>query len=193
MSDFQQTVDLRGKSAGAPKPPKKSGEGSPAASLDKIYSAEADGKKEMHKINQPAVRNNPSDFKLIRLAVFILAFLIVGFTVYSLFFKSQTGTQIAVKSQNWYAVKLVDGEIFYGQIKDTKTDPIVIANVYYNYDQVKTKDGQKTGDQAGSLKLVKRGQETHGPDGTMDIVRSQVLFMEPLKADSKVLKAILEY
>ena len=67
---------------------------------------------------------------------------------------------------------------------------MIIENVYYNYDQQK---GTKTIEETGSLRLVKRGQETHGPEGIMNIVRLQVLYMEPLKKDSKVLEAILNY
>jgi hypothetical protein len=44
-----------------------------------------------------------------------------------------------------------------------------------------------------NLRLVKRGKEVHGPDGTLSVVRAQVVYMEPMKEDSKVLKAILEY
>lgn len=91
----------------------------------------------------------------------------------------------------WYSVKLVDGEVYYGQVEDTSSDPVVIKNVYYNYDQIN--EGDKAEAEIGNIRLVKRGQETHGPDGSMNVVRSQVLFMEQLNKDSKVLKAILEY
>ncbi|MFH0923104.1 MAG: hypothetical protein V1825_00025, partial [Candidatus Falkowbacteria bacterium] len=47
--------------------------------------------------------------------------------------------------------------------------------------------------ETGSIRLVKRGKETHGPSGVMNIVRAQVVYMEPLDEESKVLKAILNY
>lgn len=193
MSDnFQQTVDLRGKI-------ERSKSASPAdrkaapTPLEKIYQDEDEvkPKADLKKIYQPKV--SPSREGLIKTIVFILAILVVGATVYFLFFRTKGLFNKPDKSQTWYAVKLVNGEIFYGQITDTKADPVVIANVYYNYDQSKEKDPAKAAPETGNLRLVKRGQETHGPAGTMDIVRSQVLFMEPMKSDSKVLQAILQY
>lgn len=155
--------------------------------VEKIYqeTSEEATKKELQKINKPQVRRVKLNPRLIRVLALILAVLVVSFTVYSLFFRG------IAKSSDWYAVKLVNGETFYGQVKDTKADPVVMVNVYYNYDQADSSKQDTT--ETGNLRLVKRGQETHGPAGTMDIVRSQVLFMEPMKADSKVLKAILEY
>jgi hypothetical protein len=192
MSDnFQQTVDLRDqleKQRAGIRPKKV------ITPLEEIYedSRAAETKKDFNKIDRPAVKFtfNP---KLFRLIVFVIAFIVVGITAYNIFFKGQSGFEPALKGVGWYAVKLVNGEIYYGQIKDTKADPVVMSNVYYNYDQTKAKTEDKAIDETSSLRLVKRGQETHGPSGTMDIVRAQVLFMEPLKTDSKVLKAILQY
>jgi len=190
MDNFQQTVDLRKKPAER-KPP--------ATPLEKIYlSAQAgrekdaiEPKADLKTIYQPKARESREG--LIKIIVFILAILTVGATVYFLFFKDKGWFNKPAEVTAWYAVKLVNGEIFYGQISDTKADPVVIANAYYNYDQTKEKDASSPASETGNLRLVKRGQETHGPAGTMDIVRSQVLFMEPMKSDSKVLQAILQY
>jgi hypothetical protein len=94
---------------------------------------------------------------------------------------------------SWYAIKLSDGETVYGKIEDMKTDPITINPVYYNYDQVKdgAQKDQKI-NEAGDLRLVKRGQETHGPDGAMQVFKTQFVYMEKLKKESKVLQAILQ-
>ncbi|MEK7202727.1 MAG: hypothetical protein AAB653_00190 [Patescibacteria group bacterium] len=173
MSDFQQIVNLKEKIG------------------QQIYSRKLKEKtrKELQKIDRPVENKIKLNFTLIRLVVFILAFLIVGLVTYNFFFKHSAANKEEAKNENWYAVKLVNNTTFYGQIKDIKADPIVTSNVYYNYDQ--EKDSQKQTNETNNLRLVKRGKETHGPAGVMDIVRSQVLFMEPLKADSKVLQAIL--
>lgn len=93
----------------------------------------------------------------------------------------------------WFAVKLLDGEFVYGKIDNLKTDPIVINPVYYNYDQVKDgADKSQKINEAGDLRLVKRGQETHGPDGALEVFKSQFVYMERLRAESKVLQAILQ-
>ena len=46
---------------------------------------------------------------------------------------------------------------------------------------------------ASGLRLVKRGKEAQGGDGSMAVVRAHVVSLEPLADDSKVLKAILDY
>ena len=161
--------------------------------LEKIYGREkGDNKKDLQKISRPDAKkeSGPAARILLLLMVLILA----GAGIWWVFFKAAptaSNPKENAQTGNWYAVKLVDGEIFYGQIGDTKADPVVINNVYYNYEQAK--DGQKAVDETASLKLIKRGKETHGPTGALNVVRSQVIYMEPLASDSKVLKAILEY
>jgi len=188
MDNFQQTVDLREKMEKQRKP----------APLEEIYLGEAGAPPEnnLKTFSRPESKEAPQG--LIRLTVLVLAVLAVGATVYFLFGRAKGQPAADFKAENWYAVKLVDGEIFYGQVADVKADPVVIDNVYYNYDQAKQaaagdKDLSKRVEETGNIRLVKRGQETHGPAGSMSLVRAQVLFMEPLKTESKVLKAILEY
>ena len=193
MSDnFQQTVDLRGKIERSKKvaPPKA------ITPLEKIYQEEDEIKSraDLKKISQPRIKESHEG--LIKIIVLILAILVVGATVYFLFFRTKSAA-VDPKAKDWYAIKLVDGEIFYGQVQDVKADPVVIENVYYNYDQAKesgaAKDQSKVVEETGNLRLVKRGKETHGPDGSMNVIRAQVLYMEALKSDSKVLQAILGY
>ncbi|MDD5290804.1 MAG: hypothetical protein PHZ04_01685 [Patescibacteria group bacterium] len=177
-NDFRQTVNLKEK----PKP--KAGS-SRAEGIDNVFN---DSSEEFSRINRPKIRKVNESLARRLAAVFALIAVLIA--VYFLFLRKGGGEENMVKAGNWYAVKLVDEEIFYGQIKDTAADPVIIENVYYNYDQQKN---AKTASETGNLRLVKRGGETHGPDGTMNIVRSQVLYMEPLKKDSKVLEAILNY
>jgi len=171
-NDFQKTVNLKSGQR------KKAG-----AQIERVYGEDAQAGEQ--KFNKPKIRQvNEPLFKRLVILLAIIAVLIV---VYFLFIKKDENQQ---DISNWYAIKLVNEEIYYGQVEDTASDPVVIENVYYNYDQQK---GNKEITETGSLRLVKRGQETHGPAGTMDIIRSQILYMEPLKEDSKVLEAILSY
>jgi hypothetical protein len=160
--------------------------------IDDIYG-EGDNLKE---ISQPQARR--INEKLIKQIVFALAFIIVAAAVYWLFFAGKADeAKKPAAEKKWYAVELIDGRMFFGQIADTSADPVVLENVYYDYDQIKKDNlgaeaGQEKSESA-NLRLVKRGKETHGPSGEMEIARSQVVFMEPLAENSKVLKAILEY
>jgi len=130
---------------------------------------------------EPSARNKRSDLSnklmersdlLFLVLAVVLVIIFAGFWV----FWDREG------DVGWYAVKLVNEEIYYGRISDLAADPVVMSDVYYNYSQ----------DETGNIRLIKRGNETHGPAGTMNIPRSQVVYMESLSDDSKVLKAILE-
>ena len=178
--------------------PRKKAEG-----IDEMFNDDEDevkqsaaGRKEMQSIvRAPRTKYNEA---LIKKWLFIFAGIIAIFLVYFLVFhkgKAAKAPAPAVQSTGWYAVKLMNNETYYGQIKDQTTDPIVLTNVYYNYDDInKDKAGTPAAaPETGALRLVKRGKENYGPDGTMSIVRIQVVSMEQLKEDSKVLKAILEY
>lgn len=196
MDNFQQTVDLRNRLNRQKKPaPKKT-----YAPIEKIYRDEAidESVPEIQTISRPESskwRDGP-----VKIIVFVLATIVVLATAYFLFFRQQgdvLGVKINPKSQNWYAVKLVDGTIYYGQVLDVKAEPVVLANVYYNYDQAKqaetAKDQAKTIEETGNIRLVKRGKETQGGDGSILAYHVNILVMEPLRSDSKILQAILEY
>ena len=100
--------------------------------------------------------------------------------------------KIAFKSQNWYAATLCDGTIYYGQISDVKANPVVLSDAYYDYDQAKAIKEKKPFIETGNIRLVKRGQETQGGDGSLLLYQDNIS-LEPLRDDSKILKAILEY
>ena len=165
---------------------------------------EVENKQEFQKINRP-LRQTP--FNLVqgrrgwKILIITMVVLLAAGSYYWFIYRPRAA---ASKEQpaKWYMVKLTDGEAFYGQIKNTAGDPVVIDNVYYDYDQLSssakaTEDKQQNPTQpanpTGQIRLVKRGKETHGPSGSLDVVRAQVLYMEPLADDSKVLRAIVEY
>jgi len=195
--DFQQTVDLKLKNEEQKKRTRLRATSSAAVKnareIDEVYKKTEGEKnenlKKIEKYSEPKVNEN-----IFRNIVIILAILIVCGLTYFMIFRGNN-KKVEQQTSNWYAVKLINGEEYYGEINDTKADPVVISNVYYNYDQIKDGIVNKNyvPDPTASLRLVKRGKEIHGPDGTMDVVRGQVVYMEPLKADSKVLQAILNY
>lgn len=201
MSDnFEQTVDLSKKIQAkkkrdlpAKKITKNNNSKGRAEDIDEVYNGSFENeKKELQKINRPLIKKETNPiFKQVFLVIVALAFI---FILYFLFVKSHNTIQKEANvSYKWYAVKLSNNEIYYGEIGDTSADPILIKNVYYDYDQINSPEKEKKDQGIANLRLVKRGKETYGPDGTMNIVRDQVVYMEPLAKDSKVLKAILEY
>jgi len=149
--------------------------------LDNIYNGEENKQDELGIIKRDEGKKINSS------AVFVV-FLVILLGVFGFWLsKKSGGAKITQENQEvWYAVTLSDNEMFYGLIADTAADPVVIRDVYYNYDK------KEDGSPSGNLRLVKRGKEAHGPTGSINIVRGQIKYMEPLKDDSKVLKAILE-
>ncbi len=198
MSDnFQKTVNLKKQQS---KEQEEVPENRPvrkkikkrAEEIDQVYNDHEEEPQDFKKITRPVVRQvNEPVFKR---GLWFLSAIVLMVVVYFMFFKGNAPVSTVVEEDNsgWYAVELLNNEVYYGQIEDKTADPVVIKNVYYNYDQL-NKDEEGEQEESKNLRLVKRGKEAHGPDGTMNIVRAQVVYMEPLKEDSKVLKAILDY
>jgi hypothetical protein len=147
-----------------------------ASEIDKLYEEEENSlsqKKrentEFKKMNKPPKEGtNSNPYKGL---VFILIVFVLFLAYYSFFRDTGTSNQEMVSmEEKWYSVELVNGEVFYGLVSDVSGDPFVVRNVYYNYDQ--EKEGEDAGN--GNLRLVKRGKETYGPDGDINIIRSQV-------------------
>ncbi len=186
-NNFQQTVNLREKMKKA----KLASQNKRSEQINRVYNNEngEDVKEDLQKINQPKVRQ--VNEKLTKRIVIILAIILIGAVIYWLFNNKEPEDLDISKEQKWYAVKLVDGEVYYGQINDLSADPVAVNNVYYNYDQVTDKETEA--DEIGNIRLVKRGKETHGPSGTMYIYQVQIEIIDELSQDSKVLGAILEY
>jgi hypothetical protein len=170
---------------------------SKAADIDEIYrdDPQLDDKipqksENFQKIDQPQMRKRLPDN--INYFVYLFLAVLLGLIFYQIWFKLKDDQPAVNIEKKWYMVKLANGESFYGKIGDLASDPVTIENVYYNYNQAKDSKEDAL-DPVQNLRLVKRGKETYGPSGTLEIVRSQLVYMEALSADSKVLKAIYDY
>ncbi len=104
---------------------------------------------------------------------------------------------IAKVSNDWQAIFLTNGQVYFGKVKSVSNKAIVLNDIYYL--QVVTKPLQGTQDSAANtqaqqeLTLVKLGNEIHGPYDYMIINRDHVLLTERLKNDSRVVQAIDDY
>ncbi len=86
-----------------------------------------------------------------------------------------------VEKDRFQAVFLTNNQVYFGNISKITSQNIVLSNVYYLQSNDTTAVEQDT-----KLNLVKLGTEVHSPEDTMYISRSQVLFWENLKKDSKI-------
>lgn len=94
-----------------------------------------------------------------------------------------------VEGNNFQAVFLTGGQVYFGHITQIDDSTITLVHIYYlqngNYD--------KGGNVSGDSTLVKLGNELHGPKDTMYIERKNTQFWENLKPDGKVTQAIKQY
>lgn len=91
----------------------------------------------------------------------------------------------------WQAVFLSNGQVYFGNVARLTPDTVVLRHIYYLQTSGPLQAGGEQ--QPQDLALVKLGAELHGPTDEMRISREHVLFIETLKQDSKVVKAIEQF
>jgi hypothetical protein len=92
-----------------------------------------------------------------------------------------------IVSGDYQAVFLDNGQVYFGKLKKSDDDFYELTDVFY------LQTGSAGIDQASSLSLAKLGNEAHGPEDKMRINKDHVLFIEDMKSESKVVKAIQDY
>jgi len=102
----------------------------------------------------------------------------------------------SVKSKQFQAVFLTNGQVYFGNLTKVDNSYVKLTNIFYL--QVSSSGSQPAAQPASSsaqqqVSLAKLGGELHGPEDSMYISRSQVLFYENLKTDGKVAQAIKNY
>ena len=81
------------------------------------------------------------------------------------------------------------------EVEKNCDDPLEMLskNIFYLQNKEALQQGALTKTQTGDVALIKLGNELHGPMDEMRVNRNQVLFIEDMKADSKIVKAIMDY
>lgn len=95
----------------------------------------------------------------------------------------------AVKSGQYQAVFLTNGQVYFGHLKNPESQTPLLKNIYYLQSNQNNPQGGTSSTQT-QLSLVKLGNELHGPEDMMALNRSQILFWENLKDSGKVVQAI---
>lgn len=97
----------------------------------------------------------------------------------------------------YQAVFLSNGQVYFGKVTDANNQTLVLEDIYYLRSagnlQISEAKNSTTTPATDNFSLVKLGNELHGPEDKMSINLSQVLFVEDLKTDSKVVEAIRAY
>lgn len=95
-----------------------------------------------------------------------------------------------VKSSNYQAVFLNNGQVYFGNIKDLNGSYVRMTNIYYL-----TQNGSSSSSSSSNnYSLVKLGcQQIHDPLDEMVINRAQVTFWENLDPSGKVVSSIKQF
>lgn len=124
---------------------------------------------------------------VIVIILFILVLLLVAGGLY--FFVMNNKTQ-DTSEDGYQALFLSNGQVYFGQIQNESKHYVELADVYYLQLSTALQEQQIEEGEHPDLSLVKLGSELHGPEDKMYINRDHLLFIEYLKDDSKVMRAI---
>ena len=89
----------------------------------------------------------------------------------------------------YQAVFLTNNQVYFGKLHDKDDKYPVLTDIYY----LRVTQPLQPSQPNPNVSLVKLGDELHGPKDKMEINRDQILFIEDLKPDSQVVRAINDY
>lgn len=157
---------------------------------------------------------------LIFVVVCTIALLVGGYAVISSGVLGGKGkTAAPAVASGYVAVFLSNKQVYFGKLNDAESTFPTLTDVFYlrvtqtlapgtagSAQEVSVvKNGKDAKDKVATpaaavaqqlknqLTLIKLGAEIHGPTDSIRINRDQILFVETLKDDSKVVKAINDY
>ena len=95
-------------------------------------------------------------------------------------------------SKDYQAVFLTNGQVYFGKLSHEDQPTVILTDIYYLQQQQALQQNNSSTEQP-KIQLVKLGSEIHGPADEMRISRQQILFIEALRNDGKVVAAIHNY
>jgi len=143
---------------------------------------------------QPTGKKKSGFFRWLIVLIIVLLIILAGlFVVSKVTGWNVLGIDKGNASGEWQAVFLSNGQVYFGQIKSENTNTIVVEDIYYLQVTKSLQPAEGDAQQQNELSLVKLGNELHGPEDEMRINRAHILFIENLKEDGKVVRAIQRY
>ena len=138
--------------------------------------------------NQPGVVPAKKTAKIVLVVVVVALLAIIGATIFCV-----VKNRGMISKDTYQAVFLANGQVYFGKVTCLKKQYVELKDIYYL--QMKQALQNQSADLLNQpdLSLIKLGNELHGPTDEMYINRDQVLFVENLKEDSKVVQAIKKY
>lgn len=97
------------------------------------------------------------------------------------------------KASGYSAVFLTNDQIYFGKLEDANSQYPRLREVYYLRVSRPLQPPPATESAQPDVQLVKLGNELHGPVDEIKFNREQILYIEDLKPDSRIVKAIEEF
>lgn len=103
------------------------------------------------------------------------------------------GEAATLTDSSYQAIFLTNGQVYFGKVADLNNQYVKLNDIYYLILQQPLQPQAEEPVPPPAPVVIKLGDELHGPMDEMFINRDQVLFVEPLKTDSRVVKAIEDF
>ena len=99
---------------------------------------------------------------------------------------------LALGASKYQAVFLTNNQVYFGKLSKPNSSYPILREIFYLQatQALQPRDVNAPLPAGGQVQLVKLGNELHGPVDEMKINKDQILFIEDLKPDSQVVKAI---
>lgn len=120
----------------------------------------------------------------------ILVFLVVAIFAFT-FGRDLVSGFMSNEKNEWSAIFLTNGQVYFGKIDSNSKREMVLKNVYYL--QASSPEQSVDSLNQSTFKLVKLGSELHGPKDILMINKDNIVFYEYLREDSKVVESIKNF
>ncbi len=128
--------------------------------------------------------------KLLVVSLIVVSIAITAFVGYAII--RGVGGGNLIKSDQYQAVFLTDGQIYFGKLTGIGEEYATLEDIYYLQVQQEVQPDTAAQPQT-QISLAKLGNELHGPEDQMFINVDQILFWENLKGDGQVVEAIARF
>ena len=150
----------------------------------------------MYRTSPPHRSNSGSDnsSKWLIIAAISVAVVIIVAVAGWFGWQRLQGSTTGIDASKYQAVFFTNGQVYFGKLHSFTSDYMKLTDIYYLQTQASdttdSNNPQKTANDSSNVKLIKLGNEIHGPEDEMIVAKSQVLFYENLKSDGSVAKSI---
>lgn len=127
-------------------------------------------------------------------AAILVVVAVIGWAVWD---KTRLVGDAAIEKDKYQAVFMAGGQVYFGKLEILDAANMKLSQVFYIQSDSNGTEGDgedpQTTNADGGMRLIKLGEEVHGPEDAMIINRDQMLFYENLKPSGRVSQLIQNY